>query len=589
MKNTKNSIRMRLTAKSRAKRALLFLLCAALVLGSVGCSDTVEENVTPTPTPVVADSDTATAQGVLVTAVPANYSTLDPLLVDTKEVQSLLSLVYEPLLSYDSSSRLTSCLAETWSTTDGGVTWTINLRRSVRWHGSEDTMNANDVIYTYRVLQTEAYADSVYASCADQIASIEAVDEYTLVVTGKQAGMSVLYALTFPIVSREHFTENAGTGPYVLTAADSTVGIELTANQNWWKRTPYIQKVQAVCMTEGSALNLYSIHEINFAPTNSVTASTYREEGVTNVYEVNTQHCEVMYLNHNSARLSDVRVRQAIAYALDRRDIISQCYYNHMIATDVPVPPDSWLYDSASKIYDTNLEKAANLLEEAGWKDYDGDGVLDSMQNGTLTSLRLTLLVNDTPDDLTRRDAAELIREQLAQVGIAVDIITASWTAESDAYVTSLQSGGFDMALAGINLGRSYDLAELISTGGSCNYGHYSSEEMDNLLARANSASTEDELKERMSAVMEKFTEDLPFIQLYFRTYSVVYSAKLVPSTDIRDTELYRSIERWYFTEDTDEYESLGISGVPALSAPDLSAVSSPSPSPENTGEPDEE
>ena len=567
--------------KRAAKACLLFALCAALLL----CAACGQETPAPSasPTPVLADEgESSMAEGVLVTAIPANYSTIDPLLADNREVQSLLSLVYEPLLAYDNTSRLTAALAETWSTTDGGVTWTVNLRRNVRWHGSEDTLSANDVIYTYRVLQTEAYAGSVYAAQAEKIASIEAVDEYTLIVTGKDAGMSALYALTFPIVSREHFTQNAGTGPYSIAAADDEVGVELTANPNWWKRTPYIQTIRAVCMEEGSALSLYGIREVNFAPTNSVTASTYREEGVTNVYEVNTQHCEMMFLNHNSWRLSDSKVRQAIAYALDRPEIISQCYYNHMAVTDLPVPPDSWLYDSQSLVYDTNTERAEQLLEEAGWIDYDGDGVREQRQNDTLIELSLTLLVNDTPDDLTRRDAAALIQEQLGAVGIRVDVTAAAWSGETNAYATALEAGGFDLALVGMQMPRSYDLTELLGTEGAYNYGNYSSERMDELLRRANSASSESELQERMAAVYELFLEELPFVQLYFRTYSVVYSAELVPSTNIRYTELYNSIERWYFVEESTDWPDLGISGVPALPAPDLSSLTaSPEPEPQ--------
>lgn len=113
-------------------------------------------------------------------------------------------------------------------------------------------------------------------------------------------------------------------------------------------------------------------------------------------------------------------VRQAIAYALDRRDIISKAYYNHAFACDVPVPPDSWLYDSASKIYDTDVAKARDLLEDAGWADYDEDGVLDKREGDSISRMRLTLLVNDTPDNQVRKDVAALIKARLALVGIEV-------------------------------------------------------------------------------------------------------------------------------------------------------------------------
>ena len=105
------------------------------------------------------------------------------------------------------------------------------------------------------------------------------------------------------------------------------------------------------------------------------------------------------------------------------------------------------------------------------------------------------------------------------------------------------------------------------------------------MVAIGSSYVEEGELKNSLTVLRggeELFLEELPFVQLYFRTYSVVYSAELVPSTNIRYTELYNSIERWYFVEESTDWPDLGISGVPALPAPDLSSLTaSPEPEPQ--------
>ena len=542
MRNTKN-----FTPKRLIKAAPALLL--ALALAACGGSGSAAQ-----PTPAATEQPAATAEiaesgGQLLVYLPMNVGSYDPLLAGTKELQGLLSLVYEPLLQYDSTCRLSASLAETWSTDDNGVTWKIGLRRSVRWQGSGDAFTARDVLYTVGLLRSEAYADSVYAPLLDKIADITAVDEYTLVVTGAEPGMSALYALTFPIVSEKNFTRNAGTGPYVIEYADEAEGMELSVNSNWWKKPPYITTVIAQCAPDvESALSLMEIRQMNYVPTSLLTASTYREEGVTSLLETNTQHSEILYLNHASWRLQDVRVRQAIAYALDRRDVISKAYYNHAFACDVPVPPDSWLYDPTSKIYDTDVAKARDLLEDAGWADYDEDGVLDKREGDSISRMRLTLLVNDTPDNQVRKDVAALIKARLALVGIEVEINAVSWTAQNNDYQKALESGGFDMALAGVNLDRSFDLTPFVGTGGAKNYGKYSSSAMDALLAQARTVSSESGLKEIMAQVQQKFVEDLPFIHLYLRTYSIAYSSDLRITSDIRDTNPYQSIEKWYFT-----------------------------------------
>ena len=555
-------------------RLLISGLALAVALSGCGGEAAVEQ--TPGPTAMVQEDESASpgAGGALFPTMPSNVESFDPLLVNNSELMNLLSLVYEPMIKQDNTGVLSSYLAETWSTTDGGVTWTIQLRRGVSWHGSSELMTANDVLYTYQVLQSSAYEESPYRAQLEKIASIEAVDEYTVVVTGVTPGIDVLYALDFPIVSRKLFSENKGTGPYEITAADSSQGIILTANNNWWKRTPYITNVVAKCVEEGAtALSLLSIRQINFAPTDSVTVSSYREEGVTNIIEVYTQHVELLYLNASSWRLTDPNVKKAIAYALDRREIISKCYYNHAVAVDVPVVPDSWLYDAASKIYDTDVSMAIQLLEESGWIDYDGDGVREKKEDNGISKLKLSLLVNNTPDNLVRKDVAQLIQSQLAAVGFDVEIIEASWTDTSTEYVTALSAGGFDMALAGIYLDESGDVSQLLSSGGSRNYSKYASEAMDSILNTQ--ASDESEYRQKSLEMQKLFVEDLPFMMLYCRTYSVVHTSDLTVSTDIRYTDLFRSIEKWYFNargraKYTLEYAELDISGVPALKTPVL-------------------
>lgn len=552
MRNTKSFTRRPLAERSAALRCACAALSLLLLFSGCGAAGGDAAEATPEPTSVVVEDESTNPVpgGALIVAIPQNVESFDPLLVNTKEVKSLLSLVYEPLLTYDSADRLSACLAETWNTYDGGVTWVVSLRKGVTWHGESDFFTARDVLFTYELLKSDAYAQSPYRQMADKIASIEATDEYGLVVTGVNPGMSALYALTFPIVSKDHFAKNKGTGPYVLTAANPAEGVLLTASARWWKKSPYIQNVVAKTMEEGTtALSLLQICEINFAPSTSVTATSYREENVVNIYEAYSQHAELLYINHNAWRLQDVRVRQAIAYALDRREIISRCYYNHAVAVDVPVPPDSWLYDSSSKVYDTDVSRAKALLEDAGWMDYDGDGIRELREEGGISKLKLTLLVNDTADNLIRKDVAALIKTQLEAVGIQIDVVTAAWNEGQDDYLTALEAGGFDLALAGINLDRSPDLSALLSTDGERNHGRYSSERMEALVGKVNASASEKELKANMQALCEAFTEELPFVMLYFRTYSIAYSAELTISTDIRDTDLYRSVDKWHLSK----------------------------------------
>ncbi len=511
--------------------------------------------------------------GALIVGIPQNVESFDPLLVNTKELKNLLALVYEPLLIYDSADRLSSCLAETWNTQDGGVTWVISLRKGVTWHGESDFFTARDVLYTYELLKSEAYEHIRLTACW-RTGSPPSRRRTKARPCGNRgaAGHVRFIRADFSHRLPGPFFKKQGNRPLCSECGKPAAGALLTASQGWWKKPPYIQNVLAKCMDEGTtALSLLQIREINFAPSSSVTATSYREENVVSIYEAYTQHAELLYVNHSAWRLKDANVRKAIAYALDRREIISRCYYNHAVAVDVPIPPDSWLYDSASKVYDTNVSKAKELLESSGWMDYDGDGIRELREEGGISKLKLTLLVNDTPDNLIRKDVASLIKSQLAQVGIEIEVVSSPWGEGANDYMTALTAGGFDLALAGINLERSPDLSALLSAAGSRNYGKFSSDAMDGLVSKVNSSASEKELKANMASLTAKFTEELPFVMLYFRTYSIAYSAELTISADIRDTDLYRSVEKWHLSKDGRSMfnaDGVSIAGLDDLTAP---------------------
>lgn len=552
MRNTKSFIRQRLTNRYRQAISLVLALLAALLF--IGCAPNEVVSASPSPTAtapetVVEEDVLPQDGGQLLIPMAFNPPTFDPLLTNTKELQAILSLVYEPLLKYDLNNRLSLSLAENWEPVDEqGLTWRIKLRSDVTWHNSSEKLTADDVVYTLDLLKSDEYQSSFYAANMNRIVAYTAEDERTLLITSSGPGASVLHALIFPVVSRSRFSSGkiVGTGPYKVKSAERSVGMELEANERWWRQQPYIKSILAYAVADNeTALAMLSIHKLNFVPTSILTAGKYREEGVTKVFEIMSEQSEALLINHKRANLQDARVRQAIAYALDRREIISKAYLNHAFSADVPVPPDSWLYDPGSKVYDYNIEKAKELLESAGYKDRDGNGVVED--NVDASPLSVSLLVNDTPDNQVRKDVAQLIKAQLAKVGIEVDITHSVWSTEKNEYLHALEAGAFDLAIAGFNLDRELNLDFALSTTGKRNYGSYNDAQMEELLSAYRKAVLDKDIKTAAIAIQKRFVEELPFIHLYFRTNSIVYTDSLKGLTDIRDRDILRTVEKWNF------------------------------------------
>lgn len=506
------------------------------------------------PSPGVSPEPTAelipTAGGELRIPMPQNPSSLDPLMVNTREMRSVLSLVFESLLQYDANNRLVPWLAENWNVDETGKVWTLKLRKGVAWHGVSDQLTAADVVYTYEQLLGESMAESIYATSLGYIAEMDAPDDYSLVITATEPGNAVLHALTFPVMSErfQGMELPIGTGPYRVNSYDPANGILLSRNEHWWKQPPYIDTVVAIPHTNNTtALAALELRQIDFVPTSVLTASQYREQGVTEIADITTQLCEFLIPNLNTKIVSDLNVRKAIAYALDRRDIISRAYLNHAFASDVPISPQSWLYDAKFKVYDYSLAQAKALLAEAGWKDMDGDGILDKQIDGRVERLAIKLLVNVSPDNQTHKDVAVLIRDQLARVGIEIEIDQPPWTQGESLYVTKLQSGSFDLVLCTFNLDRHPDLRFLIGTAGEYNYSKYSSAAMNQMMDAARAEIDEREIKTRYMELQQKIIDDLPLITLFFRTNSILYNTDIEGVSSAQDMDVFRGVDKWFY------------------------------------------
>lgn len=516
--------------------------CAAPNGGATPALTTPPVLLQPTPTPAPVKG------GTLRLAMPVNADKSDPLLVNTEEMLQLYSLVFESLLFVDAAGQLTPGLAENWSVDESGAVWTFKLRSAARWQDTGLPITAADVVQTYgRILKLGSASYYAYATRA--IESMAAGENGNLVVAMKRRGLSSLYALTFPVTeSHETAVGNypAGTGPYRFNFVSDEL-VRLERNGNWWRQAPHIDFIEFYARKSNDiSLASYVAGQLDMVFTSSLTVGRYRDDGEAAIADMMTQNAEVLLVNHANAELGDLRVRQALAYAIDRGRIVTNVYMNRARASDVPVPPDSWLYESKSAVYDYNAELALSLLAQAGWTDVDEDGYLE--KNGYhYNELTLRLLVNDSADAV-RKTAAEQIKAQLEALGIHVELVIAPYVlgdAQSE-YLNKLSSGDFDLALAGFNLGQDCDLTPYLAPGGARNYGRYANAALAELAQNVVYADSEAAYREAACALQMALVEELPFITLYFRLNSVLYDADIVGVAGLREPDVLRNIASWY-------------------------------------------
>ncbi len=534
-------------------------LCTAATLGCSGTGSAVS-TATPEPTPTAQTLLQATPSpvpvkgGTLRLSMPVNADKTDPLEVNTEEMLMLYSLVFESLIEIDNKGMLVPGLAENWSVDETGTVWTLKLRSAARWHDTGAPVTAEDVVDTYRHIVSLG-ASSYYSYVTKHVASMEAAGDGTLTVRMKHQGLSALYALTFPVTENASTATGnypAGTGAYKFSYVTDDE-VKLVRNDNWWKQAPNIDSVEFYARASNDvSLSSFTAGQLDMVFTSSLTVGRYREEANTAVLDMMTQTAEVMIVNYSNQYLRDVSVRRALICAINRSRIITNVYMNRARTADVPVPPDSWLYESKSAVYDYSEETAKNLLAGAGWADTDGDGFIEKDGN-KYEEMTLRILVNDS-SDAARKTAAEQIAAQLEAVGIHTELTVAAYTLGDDQseYLVKLRSGEFDLALAGFNLGRDFDLTAYLSTGGTNNYGKYSNAAIEQLASNILSAATEKDCIEAASKLQIAFSEELPFIVLYFRLNSLVYNTDIKGISDIREPDVLRNIASWYIASEVE-------------------------------------
>ncbi|MEZ4357366.1 MAG: peptide ABC transporter substrate-binding protein [Eubacteriales bacterium] len=520
-------------------RILIIALALAVFLSACGITETDTES----------DGSGITStdiSGSVYVAIPENVSD-NPLKTKNVDMLNFESLIFEGLIYIDNDGSFKSQLAETWSVDADGKTWTFSLRQGIKWHGDNGEFKASDVIFTLDTLANLSTDDSVYAGINDIIESYEAEGDYKVKIVTKSVNNSILYHLNFPIIPKSYYQSGfdskkyIGTGAYQVSKSDDT-GITLEVNESWWKTKPVSIKdiVGYIVGGEEEELNLYEAGVLDIATISKLASSQYKNEGVTNVTSYMTQYYTCLVPNFQNEYLSDVSIRKAIAYSIDRSNIISNVLLGNGVATDLPIPPDSWLYDQKNTIYEYNLQQAETLLNGLGYTERDEEtGILKNKVRNSGITLNLLVLESDSEKYLI--DLAEIIKEDLLAAGIEVNIEAKSFSS----YKSALDNKEFDLAICTFYLDKNPDLSAFMNSDGSLNYSGYSNSAVTSLIENCRKAVLDADFENAYEALGAQFTSDLPHIPLYFRTYSLLSRASIENITGLRELNIFSSIVDW--------------------------------------------
>ena len=518
--------------------------------------------------PLIADNSQMLSEGepaygdaIVVSSIGDAHS-LVPILASDSASSDICGMLFNGLVKYDKDVNIVGDLAESWDILDDGLMIVFHLRENVKWHDGA-AFTARDVEFTYKKLIDPA-VKTPYGGDFERIKSLDIMDEHTVKVTYKEPfapalsswGMWIIpeHLLKNEDLNKTTFSRNPiGTGPYKFKSWKTGEKIELVSNHEYFEGRPYIDRyiyriipdeatIFLELQTQGVDLALLTPLEFTKQTNNKFFQARYRK------FEYPSFGYTYMGYNLSDPKFQDVRVRQAINYAVNKDEIINTVLFGLARITTGPFMLDSWAYNKDVKPAPYNVEEAKRLLKEAGWADTNKDGWLE--KDGKL--FEFTVLVNQGNTDRLR--CAEMIQRYLKEVGIKMKIRVLEWGAMIHEFINKRR---FEAVLMGWFLSRDPDNYDIWHSSkireGEFNFIGYKNDEVDRLLVEGRLTFDRQKRAEIYHSIHRIVNDDQPCLFLYSPEVLPILN-KRFRGVEVSPIGIGYNFIKWYVPKDEQKY-----------------------------------
>lgn len=452
--------------------------------------------------------------GALVVGLTSGPTSLDPRFGLDDVAQKVHQLIYDSLLGLDDQLRLRGHLADTFSHPTP-TAYVVGLHRGVRFHDGHE-LTAADVVHTFRSMLDPALG-SPRRGGLRPLRDVEALDRYTVRFTLSEPYTSFPINLLLPVVPAgagpELRAAPNGTGPYRFGSEVADDHIVLRAFADYWQGAPRNSGVLLKVVPDEVMRALEVRHGTMDIVVNDVSPDIYEQLRRDPRIQTTTGagvDCQYIGVNLRDQILGDRRVRQAIAYGIDREAIVRHLRRGLAAPAAGLLPPQSWAFEPEVRAYPYDPARARALLDDAGYPDPDGDG----------PALRFQLSLKISNAEFNRLQSA-VIQEQMRTIGIAVDVRAYEFaTLFTDVIAGNFQLYTLQWTAASLAdpdiLRRVFHSSQVPPVG--FNRGRYSNPDLDALLDDAAATDDDGERRRLYSAAQRLVAEDLPYVTLWTKT-----------------------------------------------------------------------
>lgn len=489
--------------------------------------------------------------------LPADVNSTNPILANTTYESDVNTLTSIGLFTFDWTLTpfADKDAIASWQTSKDGLYDKVVMRDDLTWSDGQP-VTAHDVAFSFKAIMSSQVPVPAVRNGTEKIKWIEAYDDRTLVYFHKEALNTNVWNLNFPIIpkhvyeksvekdptltkSAEHVDlENkpivAGAYEIVSRARGSGGEIVLKARESYYMHNgkqvrdkPYVDTVRfRIRENPTPALLAFKAGDLDEMNLNAEQWRTQTDDE--EFYRRGTKAYAVEWLefhfgwNCKDPLFEDKRVRWAMGYAFDHKELIEKLRYGLDTPCTGMFHPDSqWSAKPAPKPLLQDLDKAEQLLDEAGWIDTDSDGIRDKEINGRRVPFEFTILVGNKPDRIA---ICTLLKQSLEQIGVRCMINPMEITVLFD----TLEKRKFQAFFAGLGTGAHPDTSENIwGTDKERNYGGYSNLEVDKLFAEGRKEFDPEKRRKIYQKIHELSWEDQPYTWLFYQNAYYAFSSKV--------------------------------------------------------------
>ena len=459
------------------KRIIALILAVLMTTALCACGGGKPEQAAPeTTTPEAGSTGEKLIGGEITVGIAADLDTsLDPHVSSASAgTREVLFNIFEGLVKPDSDGNILPAIAESYSANETADVYTYTLREGVQFHNG-NTVTVGDVLYSLsRAAGLET--GEVLVSDVANIAAVEASDDKTVVVTLKAADTEFNSHMTVAIVPEgsDPNVDVVGTGPFTFSSRTPQESIVLEKFEGYWGTPANLDKVTLKVIPDQQTM-VMSLRSGAIDLADKLPATQITELSDLTIVQGSSNIVQALYLNNAFEPFTDVRVRQALCYAIDKDMVIDLASNGDGIAVGSSMYPafGKYFMDELTYYYEPNAEKAKELLKEAGYEN-----------------LSFTITV---PSNYSAHvDAAQVMVEQLRAAGIEAKIELVEWATwleevyrgrNYEATVSGLDAHGLSAS----------DMLARFQSGSSKNFVNFNSPEYDEAYAKAMSTTDEAE------------------------------------------------------------------------------------------------